>query len=168
MKPVLSMDLETLKAAVKDEARISKDIAIERNIDAVTAYRMSTIQLIPLVDVRTAQEYQFAGHVPDSINIPAFERGEWDEYMRAFDLDANPDFVTEFAERFPDREDTVIIMCRSGHRSVLAIALLVQAGYANLYHLWEGFEGLATRDKDMLSGGTKIMDGWKNRGLPCT
>ena len=167
MKQVLSRDFEKLKATVKDEARISKDIALERNIDAVTAYRMNTMQLIPIVDVRTVQEYQSAGHVPDSSNIPAFVRGEWDEYMRTFGLDANPNFITEFAEKFPDKENTVIIMCRSGHRSVLAITLLVQAGYVNLYHMWEGFEGLAIRDKDMLSGGTKIIDGWKNRGLPC-
>ncbi len=159
-------DLQTLKARVKDEARISEDIALERNIDAVTAYRMNTLQLIPVVDVRTAQEYQLAGHVSDSINIPAFVRGEWDEYMNAFDLDPNPVFVKEFTARFPNKEESVIIMCRSGHRSVLAIALLVQAGYLNLYQMWEGFEGLATRDKDMLRGGTRIMDGWKNRGLP--
>ncbi len=163
---VLGGDIESLKKLVKDETRISKDIALERNIDAVTAFRMSTGQLIPIVDVRTAQEYQFAGHVPASFNIPAFEWGEWNEYARVFGLDENPDFVKEFECKFPDNEEPVIIMCRSGHRSVLAITLLVQAGYTNLYHMWEGFEGLAIRDKDLLSGGTIIMDGWKNRGLP--
>ena len=168
MKPILCMDFETLKATVKDKARISQDIALERNIDAVTAYGMSTNQLIPLVDVRTAQEYQSAGHVPASFNIPAFLWGEWDEQTRAFGLEANLDFVKEFAERIPDREDPVIIMCRSGHRSVLAITLLVQAGYTNLYHMWEGFEGLAIRDKNLMNGGTNFMDGWKHRSLPYT
>ncbi len=158
--------IESLKALVKDEARISTDIALERNIDAVSAYRLSTTQLIPIVDVRTAQEYHFAGHVPASLNIPAFVWGEWKEHMRSFSLDENPDFLNEFENRFPDREEPVIIMCRSGHRSVLAIKLLVQASYENLYHMWEGFEGLAMRDKDLLNGGIRFADGWKNRGLP--
>lgn len=166
MKAVMCMDLQTLKATVRDEARISKDISLERNIDAVTAYRMSTKQLIPIVDVRTTQEYQLDGHVPDSFNIPAFVRGKWNEYTRAFNLDENPNFVKEFAERLPDREGTVIIMCRSGHRSVLAITLLVQAGYLNLYNMWEGFTGLVLRDKDLQSGGKINMDGWRVRGLP--
>ena len=163
---ILSNDIGSLKARVKYEARISKNIACERNIDAVTAYYMSTVQLIPLVDVRTPQEYQDAGHVPASYNIPAFVWGEWDEYAKAFLLDENPDFVKEFENRFPVKENPAIIMCRSGHRSVMAIMLLVQAGYVNLYHMWEGFEGLAVRDKDR--GGAKNVDGWKNRGLPCT
>ncbi len=158
--------IESLRERVKDEARISMDIALERNIDAVTAYRLSTTQLIPLVDVRTAQEYHFAGHVPASLNIPAFVWGEWKEHMRSFSLDENPDFLTEFEGRFPDKDEPAIIMCRSGHRSVIAIANLVQAGYTNLYHMWEGFEGLAVRDKDLLHGGTRFADGWKNRGLP--
>ena len=157
--------IESLKELVKDEARISRDIALERNIDALMAHRLSSTQLIPIVDVRTAQEYHFAGHVPASLNIPAFVWGEWKEHMRSFSLDENPDFLQEYENKFPDRDEPAIIMCRSGHRSVMAIMILVRAGYANLYHLWEGFEGLPVRDKDLLSG-TRSIDGWKNRGLP--
>ncbi len=159
-------DIDFLKALVKDESRISRDISLERNIDAVKAYRLNTTQLIPIVDVRTAQEYHFAGHVPASLNIPAFIWGEWKEHMRSFSLDENPDFLTEFEGRFRDKDEPAIIMCRSGHRSVIAIANLVRAGYTNLYHMWEGFEGLSVRDKDLLRGGIRFADGWKNRGLP--
>ncbi len=163
--PVQICGIESLKRTVRDESRISTDIALEKNIDAVTAYRLSTTQLIPIVDVRTAQEYHFAGHVPASCNIPAFLWGEWKEHMRTFSLEENPDFLKEFEDRFPDKDEPAIIMCRTGHRSVLAITILVHAGYTDLYHMWEGFDGLAVRDKDLLNGGMTV-DGWKHRGLP--
>jgi len=166
--PVFGENIESLKALVKDEVRICKDIALERNIDAVTAYRMSAVQRVPIVDVRTVQEYQFVGHVSASYNIPFLVWGKWNEQKKEFGMDANPDFMEQFASRFPDKKAPVIVMCRSGHRSGKAIKLLVQAGYTNLYQMWEGFEGLAVKDKDLPSFGTKIVDGWKNRGLPYT
>jgi len=114
------------------------------------------------------QEYQFVGHVSNSYNIPAFVWGKWDEQKKAFGTEPNPDFLKQFAAVFPDKNSPVIIMCRSGHRSGKAIKLLAQAGYANLYQMWEGFEGITVTDKDLPAYGKKIVDGWKNRGLPYT
>jgi hypothetical protein len=34
--------------------------------------------------------------------------------------------------------------------------------------MWEGFEGIAVSDKELPTYGKKIVDGWKNRGLPYT
>lgn len=165
---VYGAEIDALKTMVKDEARICKEIPVERNIDAVAAYRMAITQKVPIVDVRTAQEYQFVGHAPTAYEIPAFVWGKWDEQKKSFSTEPNPDFVKQFASVFPDKNAAIIIMCRSGHRSGKAIKLLVQAGYINLYQMWEGFEGIAVSDKELPSYGKKIVDGWKNRGLPYT
>ena len=158
----------SMKALVKDENRVSMDVAIDHNIDAVTAYRMTTSQKVPLVDVRTVQEYQLVGHAPSAYSIPAFVWGKWDEKKKAFGNDPNPDFVKQFSALFPDKKAPVIVMCRSGHRSGKAIKLLADAGYTNLYQMWEGFEGIPVSGADLPSSGMKIVDGWKNKGLPYT
>ncbi len=163
-----SANEEALKALARDEARISRDIPLDRNIDVATAYRMITGQKVPLVDVRTVQEYQFVGHPAGAYSLPAFVWGSWDEQKRSFGLDPNPDFVKQFAARFPDKSAPVILICRSGHRSAKAVHLLVAAGYSRVYQLWEGFEGIALTDKDLPSYGKKLVDGWRNRGLPYT
>ncbi len=159
---------DVLKALAKDEARIAKDVPPDRNVDAATAFRMTTTDKVPIVDVRTVQEYQFVGHVPGAFSIPAFLWGRWDDQKRSFGLDPNPDFVKQFAAVFPDKSAPVIVMCRSGHRSAKATKLLVGAGYSRVYQLWEGFEGVAVPDKDLPSYGKKLVDGWRNRGLPYT
>ncbi len=165
---VYGAEADVLRMLARDEARICKEIQAEKNIDAVTAYRMTTVQKVPIVDVRTIQEYQFVGHVPNAYHIPAFVWGKWDEQKKIFGTEPNPDFVKQFSSVFPDKNAAIIIMCRSGHRSGKAIKLLVQAGYTNLYQMWEGFEGIAVSDKELPSFGKKIVDGWKNRGLPYT
>ena len=159
---VYGTEMDFLKTMVEDEDRICKEIPVEKNIDAVTAYRLSTAQKVPIVDVRTAQEYQFVGHISNAYHIPAFVRGKWDERKKSSGMEPNPDFVKQFASVFPDKNAAIIIMCRSGHRSAKAIKLLVQADYTNLYHMWEGFEGFAVSDEEL------PLDGWKNRGLPYT
>lgn len=163
-----SADEALLKAMVKDEARICKDVPLDRNLDAVAAYKMMTTQKAHLVDVRTVQEYQFVGHVPGAYSIPLLVWGKWDEKKKSFGLDPNPDFVKQFSATFPDKKAPIIIMCRSGHRSGKAIKALQAAGYSNLYQMWEGFEGIAVQDKDLPSAGKKIVDGWRNKGLPST
>jgi len=161
-------DVDTLKAMAKDEARICKTIPIEKNIDAVTAYRMAMSQKVPMIDVRTSEEYQFVGHIPFAYSLPVKVWGKWDDKKNQFALDANAEFARQFETQFPDKNAAYIITCRSGHRSTAAIDLLLKAGYTNLHNLWEGFEGIPVKDKDLPSAGMKNVDGWKNKGLPAT
>ncbi len=167
--PVLATDINTLKSIVKDEARICKNVAIENNIDAVTAFKMATTQNVPVIDVRTLQEYQYVGHIPSSYNIP-FQTwgGKYDEKKKSFGLEQNSDFVKQFEKLFPDKNAPYILVCRSGHRSGKAIGLLSKAGYTKLYNVWEGFEGIIDSDKSSPNYGRKTVDGWKNRNLPYT
>ncbi len=166
--PARGAELEAVKLLARDEARISRDVPLDRNVDVVTAYRMMTAEKVPLVDVRTVQEYQFVGHVPGAYSIPAFVWGRWDDQKRSFALDPNPDFVKQLSAAFPDRSAPILLMCRSGHRSAKAAKLLVAAGYSRVYQIWEGFEGMAVTDKDLPSYGKKVLDGWRNKGLPYT
>jgi rhodanese-related sulfurtransferase len=168
MQKVIASDRETLKAQVIDEARIIKDLALDRHIDAVAANTMATSLKVPIVDVRTLQEYQLVGHIPGTRNIPFASWGKWDEQKKAFGWEPNPDFVQQFANTFSDKSKAYIIMCRSGHRSGKAIKLLTDAGYTNLYQMWDGFEGLDVKDKASPNFGKKAVDGWKVKGLPYT
>jgi len=168
MQKVIAADINTLKAQIKDEARLVTDIALERHVDAIAANTMSTSLKIPIVDVRTIQEYQLVGHIRGTHNIPVASWGTWDDRQKEFGWEPNSDFVKHFSSIFPDKTKPYIIMCRSGHRSAKAVKLLVQAGYTDLYQMWDGFEGLSVDDKSSPNYGRKAVDGWKAKGLPYT
>jgi len=164
-----AVDLKTLTDLAKDEARISTSIPVDNNIDVNTAFRMATTKKVPVIDVRTIQEYQFVGHIPFAYNIPVQVWGEkWDEKKNCFALDQNSGFISNFERIFPDKSAAYIISCRSGHRSTKAIDALAKDGYTNLYNMWEGFEGAAVKDKELPSFDQKVGEGWKNKGLPFT
>jgi rhodanese-related sulfurtransferase len=84
----------------------------------------------------------------------------WDEEKGYFDLDVNPHFVAQVREWF-DPDETVMLMCRSGGRSAMAVNLLVQAGYTDAWNITDGMEG----DMD---DGKRTKNGWKNANLPWT
>ncbi|MDR6224826.1 rhodanese-like domain-containing protein [Desmospora profundinema] len=71
------------------------------------------------VDVRTAEEYE-AGHVPGSIHIPFDELDE-----RGAELDEH-------------KERTLMLICRSGRRSVIAAHTLHEQGFSRLFNLKGG------------------------------
>ncbi|MDG2034391.1 MAG: rhodanese-like domain-containing protein, partial [Rhodospirillales bacterium] len=67
----------------------------------------------------------------------------------------------EIAAACPDKQTKILIMCRSGVRSIDAAIAATVAGYTQAYNVLEGFEG----DKDA-SGHRGNTGGWKHRGLP--
>jgi phage shock protein E len=68
-----------------------------------------------VVDVRTPDEFAY-GHVPGALNIPFDEIGK------------------RTAEIGP-ASTPVVLYCRSGHRSGIAVETLSKAGYGKLYDL---------------------------------
>ena len=71
-------------------------------------------------DPRTPHDYIAAGHLEMAIDVP-FQvwSGKCNREKKDFVLDKNPDFVAEVQKRHkPD--DTLLIMCRSGHRAAPA------------------------------------------------
>lgn len=105
-----------------------------------------------LVDVRTPEELAFVGRVPGSLNVA---------WATGTALTRNPRFVREFEAKVPDKARRLLLLCRSGKRSALALEALVKAGYTNASNVAEGFEGEIDAQQQR---GT--ADGWRFHGLP--
>jgi rhodanese-related sulfurtransferase len=104
-----------------------------------------------LVDVRTAEERQFVGRIPDSIHVP---------WLVGINLQRNPRFVRELEGKVR-RDDVLLLICRSGARSAAAAAALTEARFRNAFNVLEGFEG--NLDAAQQRGG---RDGWRFHRLP--
>ena len=66
-----------------------------------------------LLDVRTAQEYA-SGHIPGAVNL------------------TNETITSEAIQQLPDKEQLILVYCRSGNRSKQASEKLVNLGYTNI------------------------------------
>ncbi|MGI6173219.1 MAG: rhodanese-like domain-containing protein [Christensenellales bacterium] len=66
-----------------------------------------------ILDVRTQEEYA-AGHIPGAIVIP------------------NETIGTDEIPELPDKDQLILVYCRSGNRSKQASAKLVELGYTNV------------------------------------
>ena len=66
-----------------------------------------------ILDVRTTEEYS-EKHIPGAINIP------------------NETIGTEDIPELPDKEQLILVYCRSGNRSKQASEKLVKLGYTNI------------------------------------
>ena len=111
-----------------------------------------------LLDIRTTIEHGFVGHPVDCLHIPWKDAPDWE---------LNPNFVKEVLtaasnkDTVASRDVPLILMCRSGQRSVPASKQLMEAGFTNVMHIGEGFEG----DIDEFDHRGEL-GGWRMRGLP--
>ncbi len=116
---------------------------------------------VKLLDVRTPEEFIFVGHPEMAACIPlGFQSYRWDEQNGYYDLEVNPHFVPQVRERF-DPDETLMLLCRSGGRSAMAVNILAQAGYTDAWNIIDGMEG------DLVDG-KRTQNGWKNANLPWT
>ena len=123
---------------------------------------------VKLLDVRTPEEFIFVGHPEMAWCIPlGFQSYRWDDEKGYYDLDVNPEFVAQVRERF-DPGDTLLLLCRSGGRSAMAVNMLVQAGYTDAWNITDGTEGDLVEDSESPHDGKRMKDGWKNSDLPWT
>ncbi len=113
---------------------------------------MQNVPGAKLIDVRTQAEWDYVGHVPESVLI------EWNTYPSG---QRNPRFVEQLQARVARTEAPVMFLCRSGARSHHAAVAATQAGYPNSYNVLEGFEG----EKDP-RGHRGTVGGWRFAGLP--
>ena len=58
--------------------------------------------------------------------------------------------------------DTVLVICRSGNRSAVAVEMLAGAGFRNAYTVVDGFEGDRNADPSSPNYGERTRNGWKN------
>jgi rhodanese-related sulfurtransferase len=104
-----------------------------------------------LVDVRTAEELKFVGHVPGSQHV-AWQTGTA--------LIKNPRFLKELEQK-ASKQLNVLLLCRSGKRSAAAAEAATKAGFLNVFNVREGFEG--EKDESQHRG---EEGGWRRQGLP--
>lgn len=113
-----------------------------------------------LVDIRSSMEYLFVGHPVGSIHIAWIDEPDWD---------VNPNFVKDIERLLANRckgldartETNVVLCCRSGKRTKDAGAALLAAGFQQVLHVNEGFEG--ERDEQHHRS---TLGGWRFHGLP--
>lgn len=106
------------------------------------------------VDVRMEIESLYVGRPPGVINIP------WYEYP---ELTPDPASFVAAVERESDgqKDRPVVLLCRSGKRTLDAGKALEAAGYTQLINVLHGFEGDLD---DQFRRST--LNGWRHDGLP--
>jgi rhodanese-related sulfurtransferase len=123
---------------------------------------------VKIIDVRTPEEFMWVGHAPIAWKIPFVAvTYQWDAGKKQFPVRPLPDFLAR-VQRVATPDDTLMVMCRSGGRAAMAINLLAQAGFKNVYNIVDGMEGDAVEDPDSLFNGRRLKNGWKNSGCPWT
>ena len=136
------------------------------------AYMQENAQKTLFLDVRTRAEVNFLGTptVTDA-NIPYMKLNEWyawNDKKGSFKMEVNSAFEGEVEHRMQakglSKNDTVIVICRSGSRSSKAADLLASLGYTKVYSIVEGYEG--DKAKDGAQKGQRVVNGWKNAGMP--
>ncbi|MDH5368689.1 MAG: rhodanese-like domain-containing protein [Gammaproteobacteria bacterium] len=113
-----------------------------------------------LVDVRSNMEFLFIGHPVGAISIPWIDEPDWV---------INPNFAAEVRKLLLGGLDhnshghnvPVLLICRSGKRSLEAGKLLLKEGFHDVYNIEDGFEGELDEDHHR-----STLAGWRFEGLP--
>jgi rhodanese-related sulfurtransferase len=105
-----------------------------------------------LIDCRTEAEFYYVGHPVDAVNI------EWNTEP---DFEINPHFSDEVLRMAGRKDRPIILICRSGKRSLDAGQALEEHGFTHVRNVLEGFEG--ELDAEHHRG---TLGGWRMRGLP--
>jgi rhodanese-related sulfurtransferase len=111
-----------------------------------------------LIDIRSSMEYLFVGHPVGATHIAWIDEPDWS---------INPNFVDEVI-RVAHKKDNInflhnplILICRSGIRTLQAAKVLAEAEFTQIIHINEGFEG--DRDENFQRS---TIGGWRYHGLP--
>lgn len=104
-----------------------------------------------LIDVRSEMEHLFVGHPKGAVLIPWVDLPDWD---------VNPHFVAQ-VKKVASLNRPIVLICRSGQRSLDAAIALEKAGMENIYNVLHGFEG----DLDSAHH-RNLINGWRFDSLP--
>ncbi len=116
---LLSALLFTGCASTNNQTNTYRQITMD---EAVVMMEQKTGYII--LDVRRADEFA-AGHIPNAINVP------------------NETIGTDEIPELPDKDQLIMVYCRSGRRSKEASEKLVKLGYTNIVEFggildWKG------------------------------
>lgn len=82
-----------------------------------------------VIDIRTKPEWQQTGIIEGSTPITFFNQDG------SYNIDT---FMQAFSKVVPDKQQSVIIICRTGSRSVPVADFLARVGYQNVYNQKRG------------------------------
>ena len=106
-----------------------------------------------LVDCRTEIEHMYVGHPVGAEHVAWQDAPDW-----AID----PQFADKVKRVVKgDLSRPILLICRSGHRSLQAGEALEAAGFSTVINVLEGFEG--PLDERFHRG---MLGGWRHHGLP--
>lgn len=113
-----------------------------------------------LIDVRSNMEFLFVGHPKGAISVPWIDEPDWI---------VNPHFAAEVRKVLlggiscHEEEGCapVLLICRSGKRSLEAGEVLLKEGLTAVYNIEQGFEGELDEQHHRSSTG-----GWRHADLP--
>jgi len=157
------------KLSAKKQTRPGLYMTAEQAYKHTTDHMDKTL----FVDIRTPGELNYLGvttvmdtHVP----LVFMDTIGWDDkkhrYLRADNKNFVADIETRLKQKGLTKDDTVILMCRSGKRSAKAVNMLAAAGFTRVYSVVDGYEG--DKAKEGKNKGKRTVNGWKNSGLPWT
>ncbi|MCZ8389573.1 rhodanese-like domain-containing protein [Achromobacter xylosoxidans] len=147
---ILPAALEQARAAA-----LAQHLPYAGGVSPVDAWTLAQNGEAVLVDVRSAEERKFVGHIPGTVHVP---------WATGTSLTRNPRFVRELEAKVASaggKDAVVLLLCRSGKRSALAAEAAAKAGFSAVFNVFEGFEGEI--DANQHRG---LSDGWRHRGLP--
>jgi rhodanese-related sulfurtransferase len=119
------------------------------------------------VDIRSSGEFFFVGHPRGAIHVAWVDEPDWV---------VNPNFVNDVRQVAQSRLETleaeikqsmmaenipILLLCRSGHRTLDAGKMLCDSGFAKVYNVLEGFEGPLDEERHRGS-----LGGWRYYNLP--
>jgi rhodanese-related sulfurtransferase len=135
------------RAAVR---RVQLDLPYAGAVTPPEAWQLFRQGAAQVVDVRTAAEFKFVGHVPGTANVEWHGRDDAprEAFLRALAVVASG-------------EVPLLLICRSGVRSHAAAHAAFNAGHAGVYNVLEGFEGQIDHRRQR-----GHVNGWRFHGLP--
>ena len=114
MKKLIFLLLAVMMLTACGQDKENDQVAVYMNITAQEAKEiMDTEEGYIILDVREQDEYD-AGHIPGAILI------------------SDTQIEEKANERLPDKDQLILVYCRSGRRSKLAAEALVELGYTNI------------------------------------
>ena len=117
-----------------------------------------------LIDVRSSMEFLFVGHPLNAVHVAWIDEPDWDinphfsemVYKVVLNKLTSTQIQQEEVKNIP-----ILLICRSGVRSLDAGQALCEQGFSQIYNVLEGFEG--PRDAKNHRG---TLGGWRFYGLP--
>lgn len=104
-----------------------------------------------IVDVRTKEELHFVGQVPGSLHVA---------WATGTAMNRNPRFVKELEAKL-QKQQKILLLCRSGKRSAEAAEAATKAGFTQVYNIAQGFEGDLNAQQQR-----GALGGWRYANLP--